>query len=113
FAPFSAGPDAASSAPGNDVLNPTAAPSATSSAGSAPTSQGLPAVTGGATSGPTTGPVPSGDTSHCRNGKQFALAGFVAAPPCQPTFSGGDNGGATYPGVTKSQITVVYYRVKD
>jgi len=48
-----------------------------------------------------------------RNGKQFDLAGFVAAPPCQPTFGGGDNGGATYPGVTKNQVTVVYYRVKD
>jgi hypothetical protein len=113
FAPFSAAPGIASSAPDPGVAGPTAAPSASTRTGTAPTLHGSHAVAGVPTVGPTSGPVATGDTSHCRNGKQFALAGFVAAPPCQPAFSGGDNGGATYPGVTKTQITVVYYRVKD
>ena len=54
----------------------------------------------------------AGDTKHCAGGKQFALKGFIATPPCQPTFSG-TNGGATYRGVTASEVTVVYYLVKD
>jgi hypothetical protein len=115
FAPFSAGDGTA--APGG--VNPSGAPAA-----------GAPAVGPStvATTGPSAGPVTSsgqqpavsaaagrnstGDTSHCAGGKQFAVPGFVAAPPCQPRFAAGDNGGATYPGVTRTQITVVYYRVK-
>ena len=34
------------------------------------------------------------------------------APPCMPAFSG-DNGGATYQGVTKDSISVVWYRPKE
>ena len=78
---------------------------------------GGPAASGGPSRGGGGGPqvpgaVSAGDTSHCRGGKQFAIPGFIAAPPCQPTFAG-DNGGATYQGVTKTQITLVFYRVKD
>lgn len=52
-----------------------------------------------------------GDTSHCVDGRQFG--GVVSAPPCQPAWTGGDNGGATYQGVTAKKITVVFYRPKD
>lgn len=55
----------------------------------------------------------AGDTSHCVGGKQFALQRFAAAPPCQPAWTGSDNGGATYKGVTAKEITIAYYRVKD
>lgn len=56
----------------------------------------------------------SGSTKHCVHGKNFAVAGFVAAPPCQPTWTGNgvdsNNGGATSRGVTASSIEVVYYQ---
>lgn len=36
------------------------------------------------------------------------------APPCRPKWSGGtNNGGATAPGVTADQVTLVYYRPKQ
>jgi hypothetical protein len=57
--------------------------------------------------------VPTGgSTAHCVGGKQFAVAGFAAAPPCQPTFAG-NNGGATYAGVTATSIKVVYYEPEE
>lgn len=62
--------------------------------------------------GSTTSTAPaSGDTAHCVDGKQFAVPGFASAPPCQPTFSG-NNGGATFRGVTASTIEIVYYQPK-
>jgi hypothetical protein len=66
---------------------------------------------GGTQSGATSGGS-SGSTAHCVGSKQFAVSGFVAAPPCQPTFAG-NNGGATYKGVTSSQIEIVYYQPKQ
>jgi hypothetical protein len=75
-------------------------------AGTPDTSSTAPTSTGnGETS------APSGDRSHCVNGFQFSVAGFEAAPPCQPTFSG-NNGGATFKGVTSSTIEIVYYQAK-
>jgi hypothetical protein len=74
------------------------------------------AIGPGATAGPTAGPgvVPGapagGDTRHCVNGRQFG--DFPIAPPCVPTFTG-NNGGATYRGVTAKTIKVVYFRKKD
>ncbi|MCW2681004.1 MAG: hypothetical protein JWM62_2405, partial [Frankiales bacterium] len=118
FAPFDAG-SGASSVPGaaGDPLAPGAAGAAP---GPAPGTTTAGAPTGaagsagaGATPGAAQGTAASGDTGHCRDGRQFALPGFIAAPPCQPKFAGGDNGGATYPGVTKTSISVVYYRVKQ
>ena len=61
---------------------------------------------GGGTGGSGGGPV--GDTSHCADGRQFNPAIDYYAPPCTPTWSG-DNGGATYQGVTKDKITIVRY----
>jgi hypothetical protein len=60
------------------------------------------------TAGGTTGGPAGGDTSHCRGGRQFDPAIDFYAPPCTPTFSG-DNGGATYQGVTGDKVTIVRY----
>jgi hypothetical protein len=51
-----------------------------------------------------------GDTRHCVGGLQFG--GLLVAPPCAPTWGGGDNGGATSQGVTRTSIEVVLYRPK-
>lgn len=63
---------------------------------------------GGTGGGGTGGGPPTGDTSHCKGGRQFDPAIDFYAPPCVPAFSG-DNGGATYQGVTKDKITIVRY----
>jgi hypothetical protein len=82
------------------------APSATLPGGApAPGSTGSNGSTGN-NSGPS---VPVGDTSHCVQGRQFNPADFPWAPPCSPKY-GGDNGGATYRGVTKDTIKVVVLR---
>ncbi|MEA2682565.1 MAG: hypothetical protein QOK05_893, partial [Chloroflexota bacterium] len=52
-----------------------------------------------------------GDTRHCVNGKEFG--DLTTAPPCVPKWPGGNNGGATYQGVTADKIEIVYYREKD
>jgi hypothetical protein len=54
---------------------------------------------------------PAGDRSHCVGSYQFAVPGFQAAPPCQATFTG-NNGGATFKGVTADKIEIVYYQAK-
>ncbi|HWB68116.1 MAG TPA: hypothetical protein VG708_14940 [Mycobacteriales bacterium] len=121
----------APSYPAFTATGPSAAPGTTSSGTSAQgggTKQGtaggrrLAAGAGGGATGSgatgsaggngTTTATGHGNTKHCVGGKQFAVAGFAAAPPCQPTWSG-NNGGATYQGVTAKQITVVYYSPKD
>lgn len=66
------------------------------------TAGGNPTVVGGNTAG-------GGDTSHCTpDGRQFAV--LYNSPPCAPKWSGGDNGGATHPGVTAEEVTVFFYR---
>jgi hypothetical protein len=69
---------------------------------------------GGASSGGGSSAVPgaAGDTSHCVNGREFDPAIAYWAPPCTPGTVGAksvDNGGSTYQGVTKDQITIVDY----
>ncbi|MGH9273577.1 MAG: hypothetical protein ACRDZU_02930 [Acidimicrobiales bacterium] len=66
-------------------------------------------TTGGATGGTDGGGVTaqSGDTSHCKDGRQTNV--IFNAPPCRPKFTG-SNGGATYRGVTDSQILVVDFQ---
>ena len=75
---------------------------------------GARAVGGGSGAGGRVSAVPgapgTGDTSHCVNGRQFG--DFTTAPRCVPAFSG-DNGGATYAGVTAKTVKVVYFRKKD
>ncbi|HEX9888100.1 MAG TPA: hypothetical protein VGA69_01375 [Nitriliruptorales bacterium] len=77
-------------------------------------------TTGGSTTGDsttgdsTTGdtgrePAVEGDTSHCSpDGRQHGVT--YHAPPCAPKWEGGDNGGATYRGVTQDTVKVVYFR---
>ena len=64
--------------------------------------------TGGGTGGTGAGPgaQAAGDTSHCKDGKQ--VGGLRVAPPCKPKFTG-NNGGATYQGVTDKEIKIVYF----
>ncbi|HEV7467967.1 MAG TPA: hypothetical protein VGP96_16850 [Candidatus Dormibacteraeota bacterium] len=50
------------------------------------------------------------DTHHCAGGLQFG--GLLVAPPCAPRWGGGDNGGDTSQGVTRTAIEVVLYRPK-
>jgi hypothetical protein len=73
--------------------------------------------TGGAV-GNGAGPTPGGkaaapargDTSHCVKGRQFG--DYSSAPICVAKFTG-NNGGATYTGVTATTIKLVYFREKD
>ncbi len=94
--------------PGGDTSVGTTA-TGTDSTGATTTSGGS---TGGATQQSSTtgtgGGTASGDTSHCVDGRQFDPKIDYYAPPCTPTFSG-NNGGATYRGVTGKDITVVWY----
>jgi hypothetical protein len=58
---------------------------------------------GGAAGIPTTG-----DTSHCAGDRQTDV--IYNAPPCVPAWpDGADNGGATYPGVSSTEIKVVLF----
>ena len=67
----------------------------------------------GAASGPAAagGVLAKGDTSHCKNGRQFQkFYGYKDDPLCVPKWpAGADNGGATYQGVTKDSIKVVIF----
>ena len=60
---------------------------------------------GGAAGGPA---AAAGSTAHCVDGRQFDPNFYYYAPACVPKFTG-DNGGATYQGVTKDTIKVVVY----
>ncbi|MBA2607603.1 MAG: hypothetical protein H0U92_01530, partial [Actinobacteria bacterium] len=51
-----------------------------------------------------------GSTTHCKDGQQIKLV-LNNPAPCTPRFSG-DNGGATYQGVTKDAIKVIRFRAK-
>jgi hypothetical protein len=55
--------------------------------------------------------VAKGDTSHCKDGRQFDPGLDFYAPPCAPGKPGAamENGGATSMGVSKDKITVVHY----
>jgi hypothetical protein len=72
---------------------------------------------GGSTSGGATssgggggGVSSAGSTTHCKDGQQFKLV-LNNPAPCVPKFSG-DNGGATYQGVTAKEIKVVRFRAQ-
>ena len=72
-------------------------------AGSAGGAGGSGGGAGGAGGG---GGAVAGDTKHCRNGRQSDL--IFNAPPCAPKFVG-NNGGATYPGVTEKEIKFIRF----
>lgn len=90
----------------------------TSSGGTQATGSGQ-TSTGGATStGGTSGGTqaassgPTGDTSHCVDGRQFDPKIFYWAPKCVGKWTGGNNGGASYQGVTDKEVKVIVYRGK-
>ena len=81
--------------------------------GTGATGGGGGASTGGGSSpsGGGTGPsaIPQqGDTSHCKGNRQHKVV--YNAPPCVPKWKGGNNGGATYQGVSGSTIKVLVFR---
>ena len=55
-----------------------------------------------------------GDTSHCKNGKQFQI--FYATktdPTCVAKWpAGADNGGDTYQGVTRDTIKIIFFEAE-
>lgn len=76
--------------------------------------------TGGAPAGPTGGQssgggataAAAGDRSHCKGDQQHDI--IYNAPPCIPKWpDGADNGGATYPGVTKDSISFVMFQCQS
>ena len=75
------------------------------------TGAGAGGTTGGAVGG-TTGGAAAGDRSKCAKGGQLQQDVTTSSPPCVPKFTG-DNGGATYQGVTREKITVLRYRPKS
>ena len=102
-----------SSSSGATALVPGAAPGTSGGVASTGTSASAGAAAPGAAAGPTnvSGPaVAAGDTSHCVAGKQFGE--LATSPPCTAKFVG-DNGGATWTGVTRDTIEIAYYREKD
>jgi hypothetical protein len=53
-----------------------------------------------------------GDTSHCKDGRQFKIFyAYKTDPYCVAKWpAGADNGGATYQGVTATSIKIVYFQ---
>ena len=98
----SAGGDDASTG-GGDTTGPATGGGQSVAGGAGGTSTGVSAGI------PGSHPI-GGDTHHCVNGLQFG--GLVVAPPCAPTWGGGDNGGATSQGVTRTSVEVVLYQPK-
>ena len=80
---------------------------------------GSPSASGDAAAGPAAGngvagaasATTGGDRSKCAPGGILQQDITDYSPPCVPRFTG-DNGGSTYPGVTKDEITAVYYLPK-
>lgn len=67
---------------------------------------GQPTANTGGTSQSTQTTAAGGDTSHCVGDRQTDV--IVNSPPCAPRFAG-NNGGATYPGVSGTEIKLVYF----
>ena len=61
----------------------------------------------GGTDGGADGGQASGDTSHCKDGRQTDV--IFNSPPCAPKFTG-DNGGASYRGVTGDEILIIDFQ---
>ncbi len=69
-------------------------------------------VPGAAPGAPGSTTAATGDTSKCAKGGKVQQDVTLSSPPCTPRFTG-DNGGATYQGVTKSTIKIIRYRPKS
>ena len=111
---------------GTPVTGGGSGPAAAGPAGTAPSTAaggaaGAPAGTagGGQVAGSTApGAVPRGaaaatgtDRSRCAKGGRLQQAVTQQSVPCAPRFTG-DNGGATYRGVTREKLTIVLYQPK-
>ena len=64
-------------------------------------------TTGGSSGGTTGGGAAAGDRSHCKGDRQTNV--IYNSPPCRPKFVG-DNGGATYRGVSGKEILVIDFQ---
>ena len=115
FTPGATGTDGATSfdpttgAPISGGGGTTGAGAAGSTGGSSAGAAGGGGATGGGSSG---GGAPAaaggGDTSHCKGDRQTDV--IFNSPPCVPKWpDGADNGGATYPGVTATEIRLVWF----
>jgi len=108
-----AGTDPAAAGSDGSVVGSSGAPgtgSAATGAGRAGTTAAGPGAAGSPAGGGGVGgaAAPTGDTSHCIDGRQFDPAIDYYAPPCAPKFTG-KNPGATYQGVTADTIKIVSY----
>ncbi|MEY2399102.1 MAG: hypothetical protein QOJ00_2276 [Actinomycetota bacterium] len=110
---FNAGNGAAASGSGTDATG-AGGPVDTVAGGDLSSSGGVAGASGGGRAGAGSGTgsvaggVAAGDTTHCKNGHQYELV-LNNPAPCIPKFSG-NNGGATYQGVTDKTIKVIVFR---
>lgn len=81
-------------------------------AGSAGGGQTGPAAAGGAATGKASAAGGTADRSKCAKDGKRQQDVTLASPPCVPRFTG-NNGGATYQGVTAKTIKVLRYRPKS
>lgn len=110
--PVAEGLPGAEGVPGADPLAPGGTAGQVESpggagGGGAATAPG--ATADGATSAPSGAGGSTGDRSKCAKDGQRQQDVTLTGPPCMPRFTG-DNGGATYQGVTAKEITVLRYR---
>jgi hypothetical protein len=121
--PVTGQPLPAGSAGGVDPVTGQPIPAGTSGSGSTAGASGTaggsgvpgaPGTTGGTVPGQPNVPVQSGpaDLSKCAKGGKLQQDVTSASPPCTPRFTG-DNGGATYQGVSKDKIKIIRYRPKS
>src|SRR5947209_6894433 len=106
---FQGGPAAQSGNAGPGVSGSvgTGAPGTTGVPGATGTTTG--ATGGGATSVGAGGATGGGLASGATTGGKACITGLTEHFPCAPKWAGGNNGGATWPGVTANQVTVVMY----
>lgn len=112
---FAAGPGGGLDADGMPLDELGAGVEETGGLGPGGTGGGTTGPGGGATGGDGTGGAGTtggdggqrpGDTSHCVGDRQFDI--LLTNPQCRPRFAG-DNGGATYRGVTADTVRVVLF----
>lgn len=96
---------------GKPVTGPSAGPGAGGSTGSGSTAAG-PSTAGPRGAASTTPGTATGDRSKCAKDGRRQQDVTMTSPPCVPRFTG-DNGGATYQGVTATTVRILRYRAKS
>ena len=116
---LTAGPGAFDAGAGADGILGTADDVAGGVTGTGPggpgAAGGLPGATGGTAGRTGSGPGPgklSTDKSKCAKDGVRQQDVTRTSPPCVPRWTG-DNGGATYQGVTAEKVNVIHYRPKS